>query len=75
MAEQEDAELTSPHKHIKSTSTCGAILTENKLETGKKTIMQPRLYRNIHTESGRKGREEIGEGSVPLGGDTEEEGD
>ena len=29
MADYEDAELTSPHKHVKNASTCGTILTEN----------------------------------------------
>ena len=29
MAEQEDMELTSHHKHIKNPSVCGTILTEN----------------------------------------------
>ena len=43
MAEQEDMELTSPHKHIKNTSTCGTILTENKLETVRRTPIQPKL--------------------------------
>ena len=37
MVEQEGAELTSHREHIKHTCTCGAILTENKPETGKKT--------------------------------------
>ena len=43
MAKKEDIELTSLHKYIKNTSTSGAILTENKLETGRKTPVQPRL--------------------------------
>lgn len=38
MAEWEDSEITSPHKHIKNTSTCGALLTESWLETGRKTF-------------------------------------
>ena len=29
MVEKEDKELTSSHEHIKDTSTCGTILTEN----------------------------------------------
>lgn len=28
-----------PHKHIKNTSTCGAILAENKLKTDSKTLL------------------------------------
>ena len=34
-----------------------------------------RTVKVIHTESSRKGREAIRSGTVPLGGDTEEEGD
>ena len=36
-------ELTSPHKHIKNTSTRGKILMENYLETGRRTPIQPKL--------------------------------
>lgn len=43
MAEQEDTKLPSSHEHIKNISTHKTILTENKLETGIKTITQPRL--------------------------------
>lgn len=43
MVEEEDDELTSPHEHIKNASTCGAILTKNTPETGRKTLLQPRL--------------------------------
>ena len=35
--------LPAPHRHIKNTSTHGAVLTENKLETGRKTLEQLRL--------------------------------
>ena len=31
-AEQKDVDLTTSHKSIKNTSTCGTIFTENKLE-------------------------------------------
>ena len=33
----------SHKKHIKITCTCQAILTENKLKTGRKTLLRPRL--------------------------------
>lgn len=36
MAEEKDAELTSPSEYIKNRSTCGAILNENKLDTSSK---------------------------------------
>lgn len=35
MTEQKDAEVTSPHEHIKNSSIYAAILTEIKLETGR----------------------------------------
>lgn len=35
MAEQEEAKLTFPQEHIKNIPTCGEILNENKLETGR----------------------------------------
>lgn len=38
-----DVELTSPHEHIKNISTCATTLSENYLETGRKTPVQPRL--------------------------------
>lgn len=44
--EYEDMELTSPHKHIKNTSTCGTFLTENPLQTGRSPI-QPKL-KDLH---------------------------
>ena len=48
-------ELTVPEKHIKNTSTCGAILIENKLETGEQTLVQPRLYgRPTQNQVGRE---------------------
>ena len=34
--EQEDLEFTSPHKHIKNTSTNGTILTEHMLNTSRR---------------------------------------
>ena len=43
MAEWEDMEITSPYKQIRSASTCGTILTENQLETGRQTPIQPKL--------------------------------
>lgn len=43
MVEQEDDELTFPCEHITNTSTCGTILPENELDTGRKTLIQSRL--------------------------------
>ena len=63
-----------PHKHSKNTSTCGAILTENKLETERKT-QTTKVVRKIHTELGRKGREAIRSGPASLGRDKKEVGD
>ena len=74
MAEQEDAELTSPNKHIKNTSASGAILTGNKRDWHKDTYTT-KAVREIHMKSGRKGRKKSNQvGTTPLGGDTEEEG-
>ena len=39
MVEQEETKLNSRYEHIKNTSTCGAVLTENKLEAGRKTLI------------------------------------
>lgn len=39
VVEQEDMVLTSPHKHIKSGSSCGTLLTENYLQT-ERTLIQ-----------------------------------
>lgn len=58
MAEQEDTKLPSSHEHIKNISTHKTILTENKLETGRKTHTN-KIVRKIHVELGRKGREAI----------------
>ena len=62
-------ELTSPHKHIENTST---ILTENNLNTGRKTHTA-KAVRKIHTDPGWKGRQAIRLLPAPLEGDTEEE--
>ena len=47
-------------EQIKSTSTHGASLTENKLDISRKTLPKPSLYKKVPTELGRKGGEEIG---------------
>lgn len=36
MAEQKGVEFTSSHKHVKNTSTCGAVLTEYPLNAGRR---------------------------------------
>ena len=65
--------LSSPprHEHIKNSRICGAVLTEDKLETGRKTLIQQTLERKIHTESGWKGKKVIRSGPAPLGRDKE----
>lgn len=64
-------DLTSLHRHIKKTPTCRTVLTRNlqQVTCTKKGI------RKSYTELGRKEREAIRSGPVPLGGDTEEKGD
>lgn len=77
MVEQEDPQCTSPHEHTKNTSVCGEILTENKLETVRNTLLQTtttKLQRRTHTKLGRRKGEAIRSGPVPLGGDTGKEG-
>lgn len=72
--ESEDTELCFLHEHIKDTATYWAILSENKMETGRKILLQPSLLRKIYMGLSRK--EEVSM-LVPMlpGGDTEEEGD
>ena len=41
--EQENVELTFPHEQIKNTSMCEIIVTENRLDTGRKTLIQSKL--------------------------------
>ena len=68
MADQEDVELTSPHKHIKNTSTCGTVLTENQLKASRRSLIQPKLKERFpHNWVGQK-KKVIGTGPVPLGG-------
>ena len=43
MVEGEDMPLTFPQGHNKNTSTGGAVLTESKMETGRKAPSQARL--------------------------------
>lgn len=73
MAEKKNMKLTSLHEHIKNTSICGVILTENQLETGRKTSITTAVKKKDPHESGRKGRQVIRSGSVTLGGDMEED--
>ena len=55
VTEQEDAELTSFHKHIKNISTLGAIITENKLVTGRKLFYnQDSKERSTRSQVGKK---------------------
>ena len=61
-----------PHEHIKKTSTCGAILTNNRLETRTKTHIT-KAIRKIHTKSDRSGRKVVSLGPGPLAGNREEE--
>ena len=43
MVEEDNEELTSPHERVKNTSACGAVLTENQLETSGRTCVHPGL--------------------------------
>lgn len=55
MAEKKNMKLTSLHEHVRNTSMCGATLTENYLETGRKTCSAKVLSKE-DTELGRKRR-------------------
>ena len=44
MVEEDNEELTSPHERVKNTSACGAVLTENQLETSRRTCVHPGLW-------------------------------
>lgn len=46
MVEKEDVELTSPH--IKNTSTCGTLLTENQLETAEDLLYNQSCTKDPH---------------------------
>lgn len=59
MAEQEDSEITSPHENITATTTNRTTLAEINLKTTRTALLQARLQRKIHSESGRKGGEVI----------------
>jgi len=74
MAEEENADCTSPQKHIKNISTRGANLTENNFETGRKTLVQRRLQER-HTQNwvGREEKRSV-QDSQPIRGNTEESG-
>ena len=60
--------LTSQHKHIKNTSTCITIPTENILETGRRTPIQPRLQERFPGNWVGWGKKSTGSRSVPLEG-------
>lgn len=73
MVEQEDAELTFSYEHIQNISTYEAILTENKLDPGRKTHIIKNI-RKSHTESGWKVKEAVRWEPVSLGRDTKKGG-
>lgn len=73
MAEQKHMQLLAPNNHIKNTSTCGVLLTKSKLKLAEK-LLYSQGYREKHTKSGLKGREEGRSGSTSLGGRHRERG-
>ena len=48
MAEKVDVKLTTHHEHTKNISRTVVILTENKLETGRK-VHAAKTVRKVHT--------------------------
>ena len=60
VVQQENVKLTYSYRHIKNTSTCGTILTENQLETGRRSLIQPKLQEiSPHNQAGCAGWLEI----------------
>lgn len=62
-----DVKLTSPYKHIRNASTRGTILTENQLETGKRSPTQPKLQERALYNQSRMGEKSHQDGTLPLG--------
>ena len=48
MADKKNMKLTSLHEHVRNTSMCGKIFTENYLETGRKTCTAKALSKERH---------------------------
>ena len=46
--EWEDVDSNSLQEHIKNTSTCGSVLTENELETGRKAHTTKAVKKDPH---------------------------
>ena len=55
-----DTELISPHIHIKNASMCGKVLTENQLETGKRSPIYPSCKKDGRQEKGKTDYEMVG---------------
>ena len=74
MVEKEVVEVTSPHEHTKY-----IYVWDNShwklIGNWQKHSCISQAIRMIHTSSGRKGREVIGSGHMPLGRDSEEKDD
>lgn len=70
MVEKEDMELTFPQEHIKNTPTCGIILTRS----WQKDSCTNKAVKNIHVDTGSKGRKAIKSGPVPFGGNSKKKG-
>ena len=68
---EQDVELTSFHIYIKNTSTCEATLMKTNWRLAKRLDYKERFTKNW---VGREEKEAIRLVSVPVGGDTEEEG-
>ena len=69
-----DMELTSHNKHIKNISRCGTILTENQLEAGRRSLIQPNLQERFpYNQVERKKKKVIQTRPAHLEGICEEE--
>lgn len=71
MAEEKDVEFISSHKYMKNTPTCGTILTEYLLNTGRDLIIPKLQEKNHHITRRIKEKMEIRMGPASLGGSCE----
>lgn len=75
MAEEEDMEHGSTHKHVNNTSTNGRILTELLLNSSKDTGYLKGQEKPLHNQIGRKKEKKNrgnGTGPTPVAGAEEE---
>ena len=73
MREQKDVELTSSHKYIKNTSTCGIILTKYLLNAGGGSQKTKKCKKDHHVTRQDESKDRNQDRTCPLGRSYEEE--